>query len=419
VARKLTRNGKTLYEDVVYLDDPDTGLRTIRKYVYGRTRTACAKAKQDAIDERDADQGPASVDPDMTLAELYALVKQRHVKRLRPKSQSVWHAAAVKRMAREVQFPANVGFGPKPVRRRLFDVPVGELTTEMVDAWMSALQDETRIVVRNGERVEERVHGDRSINLARGCLVTTLNKGKKWRKVGERNVAEHADRFREDTRTPYVYTPEQIGEIGVGIYRRHMDGVGKRGYNRAAVLEFRAARDMSIVLLLAFAGLRISEAFALRWMDVQKNGMLRVEHSLDWSEPGYLGPVKTGESRLVPLLPEALMALERLREVMPHQRSHDFILSSERTDASTPMNRDGWRAKNFNVGAALAGYPEARPHFMRHTFISLMRRHGFSSSEVAEFVGDTEAVVDRVYTHSYKDDIRERLAAVSAALWSS
>lgn len=401
MATKRIRNGKTRYEDVVYYPTgerlPDGRPRYAKRFISAPTKAQLRKLKQELIDERDGK--PRSEAPAMLLGELYMLVKDRHVSRLRPKSQEVWKTAAIKRVS------------------RLFHIPIGELTTERVDQWMSDLQAETRTVTRAGKRVVERVHGDRSINLARGCLVTTLNKGRKWGYVGERNVAEHADKFREDTRTVAIYTPDEISRIAIALRERWTENIGRRGYASREVLEHRASRDMSMLFILAFAGLRISELFALRWMNVHPT-FLVVEHSLDWTAKDYLGPVKTGKPRKVPLLPEARLALEWWREIAPHLDRDAFVFGSPRNNGRSPLDRAAWRAKNFKPAALAAGFPDATPHFMRHTFVSLMRKHGFTSNEVGEFIGDTNAVVDRIYTHSYSEDLTDRLAELSSAMWS-
>jgi integrase len=401
VATRREKNGKVWWEDVVHYPTGERDERGrpayTRRFISQPTKAKVLKLKQDMIAERDGK--PRAEDPRMLLGDLYMLVKDRHVSRLRPKSQYVWRAAALKRMS------------------RLFHIPIGELTTERIDKWMSELAAETKEVVRDGQRLTVRAHGDRSINLARGCLVTTLNKGRKWGYVGERNVAEHADKFREDTRTVAVYTPDEIALIAETAHDRWTLNVGRRGYARREVLEQRGARDMAMVFVLAFCGLRISELFALRWVNVHPTFLI-VEHSLDWTVKGYLGPVKTGKPRKVPLLPEARLALEWWRELALHTARYDFVFSSARHAVSTPMDRDGWRAKCFNPSARTAGFPEATPHFMRHTFVSLMRKHGFSSSEVGEFIGDTVAVVDRIYTHSYNEDLTDRLEELSTTMWS-
>ena len=400
MATRRTRNGRSRYEDVVYYptgDRLENGKpRYAKRFISAPTKSKLAKLKQELIDERDGK--PRAESPDMLLGDLYILVKDRHVSRLRPKSQYVWRAAALKRMS------------------RLFHIPIGDLTTERIDEWMSELRAETKDVVRAGQRVKVRVHGDRSINLARGCLVTTLNKGRKWGYVGERNVAEHADKFREDTRTVAIYTPDEISSIALALYDRWMVNVGKVGYPHRVVMEERAARDMAMTFVLAFAGLRISELFALRWQNVHPT-FLVVEHSLDWEAKDFLGPVKTGKPRKVPLLPEALRALEWWRELSHHTHRGDFVFCSPKGGRS-PLDRDPWRARNFKPACIAAGFHDATPHFMRHTFVSLMRKHGFSSGEVGEFIGDTTAVVDRIYTHSYSEDLTDRLAELSSAMWA-
>lgn len=401
MATKRTRNGKTRYEDVVYYPTgerlPNGRPKYSKRFISASTKREVAKLKTELIDERDG--RPRAEAPDMLLGDLYLLVKERHVARLRPKSQAVWRTAALRRMS------------------RLFHIPIGELTTERIDQWMSDLQAETKIVDRGGKRIERRVHGDRSINLARGCLVTTLNKGRKWGYVGERNVAEHADKFREDTRTVTVYTPDEIIQIASALHDRWCSNIGKRGYASQPVLEYRAERDVVMLFVLAFAGLRIGELLALRWMNVHDN-FLVIEHSFDWSAKGYLGPVKTGKPRKVPLLPETRLALGRWHEIVKNPNRNAFVFSSSRNAGATPLGPAAWRHKNFKPSVIAAGFPEATPHFMRHTFVSLMRKHGFSSSEVGEFIGDTTAVVDRIYTHAYNEDLTDRLAELSNAMWA-
>lgn len=401
MATKRTWKGRPRYEDVVYYKTgerlPNGRPKYEKRFISAPTKAALRKLKQELIDERDGK--PRSEAPSMLLGDLYLLVKERHVSRLRPKSQEVWKTASIKRVS------------------RLFHIPIGELTTERIDQWMSDLQAETRTVKRDGKQVTERVHGDRSINLARGVLVTTLNKGRKWGYVGERNVAEHADKFREDTRTVAIYTPEEVTRIADALHERWTANAGKRGYARREVLEHRAARDMSMLFLLAFAGLRISELFALRWQNVQGKHLI-VEHSLDWTAKDYLGPVKTGKPRKVPLLPEARLALEWWRELAPHTERDAFVFGSPRNAGRSPLDRAAWRAKNFRPAALAVGFPDATPHFMRHTFVSLMRKHGFTSNEVGEWIGDTNAVVDRIYTHSYSEDLTDRLDELSTAMWA-
>ena len=68
-------------------------------------------------------------------------------------------------------------------------------------------------------------------------------------------------------------------------------------------------RDRVLVRILAYAGVRIGEAFALRWTDVDlERGMLAIRQSVeDSTGPLIVGPTKTYATRTL-TLPQFLMA---------------------------------------------------------------------------------------------------------------
>jgi Lrp/AsnC family transcriptional regulator for asnA, asnC and gidA len=153
LATRRTKNGRSWYEDVVYYPTgerlPNGRPRYAKRFISAPTLAKLRKLKQEMIDERDGK--PRSEAPAMLLGELYMLVKERHVARLRPKSQEVWRTAAIKRVS------------------RLFHIPIGELTTERIDQWMSELQAETRTVLEFADatrRVEPHhaLHAPRDID---------------------------------------------------------------------------------------------------------------------------------------------------------------------------------------------------------------------------------------------------------------
>lgn len=446
MATKRTKNGRTWYEDVVYLDPiigPDGAIvtdsrgkpRYHRLWVRGRTKRECAQAKADAIRERDAARAPS--DPSVIeekrrqpLSELYKLVKRRHVDHLRPKTQAMWRVAMRKRIA-----------------PHFFHVPICDITTEMIDDWIADLKAQTvtdhlgRVVIDPKTGTPKRLHGNTAINRARTCLVTTLNLGKKWNYVGERNAAEHATRLPEDTHVPDIYQPDQVLQMVIASWQLRMSQVGTRGHASRSVLEYRAARDATMIWVKAFSGMRIAEMLALRWRDVTDRQYF-VRHQQDYTQVDHLGPVKSKNGfRVTPMTNEMRLALDEWRSIARFTGPDDFVFSGDpdttsaagraalarrrgrpvvqrKNTTSTMLDVSGWRARCFNPIVAHAGFPEAKPHALRHTFITLCKDHLIPAKDVAEWVGDTEEVVNRVYTRASGAVPIDAFDRMSAAMWS-
>lgn len=401
-----------------------------RQWITAPTLREFAKRKQTALDARDAEHDGEPTDPQMLLSDLYRLVKERHVDRQRPKTQQMWHAAVVKRIA-----------------PHFFHLPLSQITTELVDAWMTKLQQE---IVRDTAGLPvidpttgkpKRAHGDPSINRARTCLVKTLNLGKRWHKIGERNAAEHADRLPESTRVPDIYTPHQVLSFAIASWTFRDTQIGRRGYARENLLLQRAARDAAMIWVLGFGGMRIGELVALQWKDVGETH-LRVAKQQDYSKADHLGPVKSKHGfRSMPMLNEVIWALEEWRAVAPFTGRNDFIFSGEpdttssagrralaerygrvvvarKHTSSTMIDVNGWRSRSFIPIVEIAGYPDARPHALRHTFVTTCKDFNVPAKDVADWIGDTEEVVNKIYTHASGAAPKVVFNRMSAEMWN-
>jgi integrase/recombinase XerC len=133
-----------------------------------------------------------------------------------------------------------------------------------------------------------------------------------------------------------------------------------------------AARDAAVLTLLYGAGLRISEALALRGRDHPLPPALRVRG-------------KGGKERMVPILPAAREAVARYASLCP------FTL-----DAEQALFR-GTRGKALSarviqdamerVRARLRLPPSATPHAMRHAFATHLLAHGADLRVIQELLG--------------------------------
>ena len=151
--------------------------------------------------------------------------------------------------------------------------------------------------------------------------------------------------------------------------------------------------DRLLVSLIAYAGIRPSEALAIRWSDVGAS-RLTVDEATDGR--GGIKDTKTHESRSVPLGP-ALLSLIR-EEYMRQGRPapNELILGKAWSDATyRSWVRYVWRKVEPNL--------DVRPYDLRHTFVSRLIQEGHSVVEVARIAGHSPAVCLSTYAHLFDD----------------
>jgi integrase/recombinase XerD len=147
-------------------------------------------------------------------------------------------------------------------------------------------------------------------------------------------------------RLPYIYSPGEIAKLAAAASRL------RESY------PLRREVYATLLGLIAATGLRISEALGLRLHDVLPDGVLQIRRT------------KFGKSRLIPLHPTAVDALQRYLE---HRRrlavtdDHVFLSVRDRRISSRTVDYTFQRIRQ------LAGIAPSRTrppciHDMRHTF---------------------------------------------------
>ena len=162
-----------------------------------------------------------------------------------------------------------------------------------------------------------------------------------------------------------------------------------------AELDWVAARDTAVLLLLYGSGLRISEALLLRRKDAPLDGrdVLRIDG-------------KGGKERLVPVLPVTQAAIARYIALCPYPLTPDGPLF---------LGAKGGRLSPRIIQLLMErmrgvlGLPAtATPHALRHSFATHLLSAGADLRQIQELLGHASLSTTQVYT----EVDRARLLAV-------
>lgn len=172
-----------------------------------------------------------------------------------------------------------------------------------------------------------------------------------------------------------------------------------------AAAEASGPRDLALVVLMAYAGLRVSEACSLRWGDI--NPSFPEDASL---APGYgtllVRQGKGGKQRLLPVHGRIRRALEALRaqDSLPKR----VILGNDRVFNLSPR---GARFLMERLCQKAAIHREkAHPHTLRHTFATNLLRETGNLILVQRSLGHASVSTTQIYTHLVFDDLAEAVA---------
>ena len=171
---------------------------------------------------------------------------------------------------------------------------------------------------------------------------------------------------------------------------------------RALVLARDRPRDAALLSLLAYAGLRPGEAFALRW-DCVGDRALIIEHG---RADGSLKATKTDRIRTVGLLAAVVEDLEAWETDAPAATASGLLFPRRDGDVFRDADYQNWRRRIFDPTSEAAGAAEATPYTLRHSFASLLVQAGWNALEIANEMGNSPEVVQRDYSHLFREFAR-------------
>jgi integrase len=151
--------------------------------------------------------------------------------------------------------------------------------------------------------------------------------------------------------------------------------------------------------LLAHTGLRIGEAIALQWSDIDLG-----QRRLQVRRRYYRGRLDTPKSdyglRTIPLAPNLSQQLWRHRR---HQPDQALVFPSETGGYHDPSNI---RSRTLKPAANKAGLPWLGFHSFRHTCATTLFRHGLNTKQVQAWLGHHSAAFTlNTYIHLLPEDL--------------
>lgn len=172
-----------------------------------------------------------------------------------------------------------------------------------------------------------------------------------------------------------------------------------RPLGRADVARFfdslHSSRDLSLVSLMLFCGLRSREVLSLKLQDL----------SLLQQEIRVLG--KGNKDRVLPLAPQARRALEAYLRLERPPTDHDSLfVTLKGKRRGHPFTPSGLR-EIFRYHRKRSGISHGNAHRFRHTFAHDMVRAGMSLPVLMRLMGHTRIEMTLRYVDLSADDVRD------------
>lgn len=279
------------------------------------------------------------------------------------------------------------------------ELPLAELTAEMIDAFRVALVAEGRLgprtinkylVLLNGIMKRAQRHWGLTVNPAAGV---------------ERQPVRRSGDFR-------VLSAEQVTQLVDTVRAGRHHGQAQRELT-AVELAARAEQDRQDAALLttaAFAGLRLGELRGLRWGDVDV--AKRLIHVRRAYTMGSEDAPKSGRVRAVPMIDPVADALQDLPARQRLTGEEDLVFG-------TPEGgylEDSALRRRYYAALKAAGLRHLRFHDLRHTFGTLAVQV-FPLSDVQAYMGHADIATTMIYVHHVprNDDAAKLTAALAAA----
>jgi integrase len=274
------------------------------------------------------------------------------------------------------------------------EVPLEQLSSEMIDAYRVHLVAEDRLsartinkylVLMNGILRHAQRHWGLTVNPAVGV---------------ERQPVRRTGEFR-------VLSAEEVHKLAaVTAQGRHHEAPKRE----LTIAELEARRiqdeqDAAMFITAAFAGLRLGELRALRWEDVDFE--LRVIHIRRAFTLKLEDVPKSGRVRATPMVDQVAQALKDLKSRERFTADRDLIFASP----DGGYLDDSALRRRYYKALKTAEIPHLRFHDLRHSFGTLAVQE-FALSDVKAYMGHADITTTMIYVHHIpQHDAADRLSA--------
>lgn len=277
----------------------------------------------------------------------------------------------------------------KHVEPRWGSRKVGSIRQSEVQTWISELaQKETR---KADDDRPARTASSTTVRRAHGVLAGILDGAVHDRRLA-RNVARDVDLPAKSTAKPRAYLTHTQVQL---------------------LADSARAEHSTLVLFLAYTGLRWGEATALRIRDVDalRRRVNVVENAVLVSNAVHVGTPKSHRSRSVPYPAFLALPIAKLAE---GKNRDDLLFGDGKIHVRLPAARNGWFTAAVRCAqSADKTFPRVTPHDLRHTAASLAVQAGAHVKAVQRMLGHASAAMTLdVYADLFDDD----LDAVATAL---
>jgi len=260
----------------------------------------------------------------------------------------------------------------------LGSVPLKRVTRAVIASWVSDMSDQGL----SSSRVRN------CFNVLAACLDAAVNEGL----IG-RNPARGVELPAQAARAEQRYlTAQQVDDLASSV---------------------PTLSDRSLILTLAYGGLRWGEAVALRRgrVDVLRRRLSIAEAATEVSGRLVFGEPKTHRRRYVHL--PRFVAEEVAQHLEDRPTDPEALVWV--APMGGPLRYSPYRHRAWDPAVADAGLEGLTPHALRHTCASLMRAAGADVKEIQTQLGHRSPMITlSIYTHLFEDafdSVMDRLDA--------
>jgi integrase len=166
------------------------------------------------------------------------------------------------------------------------------------------------------------------------------------------------------------------------------------------LLEATAPEWRLLFEFLAHTGLRVGEAFGLRWGDI-KGQRLKVQRRFYRGD--FAPPKSKYGKRTVPLTEGMARKLWEYRKTTQYAKDDDLVFPAR---DGGPLNYSNVLRRGLRPAATKAGVPWAAFHTLRHTCASNLFRNGWNAKQVQLVLGHhSPAFTLATYVHLLPEDL--------------